>query len=208
MTVDLFSSSTELQRVPLPDADVWYSPHLPLGLPPDEIARNLIRDVRWRSEEIVVWGKKYPQPRLVAWHGDAGQRYTYSGITLEPLPWTDLLLGIKSTVEEFAQASFNSVLLNYYRDHRDSMGFHSDDEPELGPKPTIASLSLGSERVLILKHKTRTELKPVRLPLQSGSLLLMKGDTQHHWKHGINKESKACGPRVNLTFRRIFQRPL
>ena len=95
------------------------------------------------------------------------------------------------------------MLLNYYRDQRDSMGMHSDDEPELGSNPTIASVSLGEQRTLVLKHKFRKELKPVHLPLDSGSLLLMKGATQHHWKHGINKESRPCGPRVNLTFRRI-----
>jgi alkylated DNA repair dioxygenase AlkB len=100
---------------------------------------------------------------------------------------------------------FNSVLLNYYRDQRDSMGFHSDDERELGERPIIASLSLGEERTFILKHKTKKHLKTVRLILASGSLLLMKGGTQRYWKHGINKESRPCGPRVNLTFRRILR---
>jgi alkylated DNA repair dioxygenase AlkB len=113
------------------------------------------------------------------------------------------LIDIKNRVEKVAGASFNSVLLNYYRHHRDSMGLHSDDEPELGRQPIIASVSLGEERTFILKHKTRRELKIVRLKLASGSLLLMKGDTQHCWKHGIDKEKGPCGPRVNLTFRRI-----
>jgi alkylated DNA repair dioxygenase AlkB len=115
------------------------------------------------------------------------------------------LLDIKSPVEAIAGDKFNSVLLNYYRDHRDSMGMHSDDERELGKLPLIASLSLGGERTFILKHKTRKDLKPVRLKLASGSLLLMKGETQRHWKHGIEKETRPCGPRVNLTFRRIHQ---
>lgn len=101
---------------------------------------------------------------------------------------------------------FNSVLLNYYRDNRDSMGLHSDDEPELGPRPTIASVSLGEERTLVFKHKTSQELAPVRLRLAAGSLLVMKGDTQRNWKHGINKEDRHCGPRVNLTFRRIVSK--
>jgi alkylated DNA repair dioxygenase AlkB len=95
------------------------------------------------------------------------------------------------------------VLLNYYRDHNDSMGLHSDDEPELGRNPTIASLSLGTPRTLVLKHRSRRELKPIHLTLDPGSLLLMQGETQHHWKHGINKLHRPCGPRVNLTFRRI-----
>jgi alkylated DNA repair dioxygenase AlkB len=102
-----------------------------------------------------------------------------------------------------AGCPFNSVLINYYRDHRDSMGMHSDDEPELGPNPVIASLSLGQTRQFVMRHKTNRALKIMRMNLDSGSLLLMKGETQTHWKHGIPKESQACGPRVNLTFRRI-----
>ena len=166
--------------------------------------RRLIDEISWRAEKIVVWGKTYPQPRLIAWYGDLGKNYTYSGIHLERLPWTQMLLDIKSRVEAVAHTQFNSVLLNYYRDHRDSMGMHSDDEPELGERPVLASLSLGEERILILKHKRDKGLKPVRLQLESGSLLLMKGDTQHYWKHGIDKETRPCGPRVNLTFRRIL----
>jgi alkylated DNA repair dioxygenase AlkB len=144
---------------------------------------------------------------LTAWFGDPEARYTYSGLSLEPMPWTDLLADIRSRVEALAGASFNSVLLNYYRDHRDSMGMHSDDEPELGRNPTIASVSLGEQRTLTLKHKFKKELKPVQLPLDSGSLLLMKGATQHHWKHGISKLSRPCGPRVNLTLRWIVPPP-
>jgi alkylated DNA repair dioxygenase AlkB len=106
-------------------------------------------------------------------------------------------------MESIAEARFNSVLLNYYRDQRDSMGFHSDDEPELGDRPVIASLSLGEERTFVFKHRKVKTLKPVRLKLASGSLLLMKGETQSYWKHGIDKESRRCGPRVNLTFRSI-----
>jgi alkylated DNA repair dioxygenase AlkB len=166
--------------------------------------QRLIGDVPWRAEEIVVWGKKYPQPRLIAWYGD-GNEYTYSGIHLAALPWTPLLLDIKGRIEAFVDNSFNSVLLNYYRDNRDSMGLHSDDERELGNRPVIASLSLGQERTFILKHKYDKSVSPVRLKLTSGSLLLMKGETQHFWKHGIDKESRPCGPRVNLTFRRILQ---
>ena len=122
---------------------------------------------------------------------------------MEPLPWTDTLAKVRAVVQDLADERFNSVLLNYYRDHRDSMGIHSDDEKELGPTPVIASLSLGATRTFVLKHKARPELKPVRLELPSGSLLLMKGLTQKNWKHGIDKQSRPCGPRVNLTFRRI-----
>jgi alkylated DNA repair dioxygenase AlkB len=185
------------------DAEVYYLPHLPLAQAPDIVLRRLIDEVPWRAENIVVWGKSYPQPRLIAWYGDAGKNYTYSGIQLEPLAWTQVLMDIKSRVEAVAGSNFNSVLLNYYRDHRDSMGLHSDDEPELGERPILASLSLGEERTFILKHKCKKALKPVRLKLATGSLLLMKGDSQHYWKHGIDKETHPCGPRINLTFRRI-----
>jgi alkylated DNA repair dioxygenase AlkB len=183
---------------------MYYVRYLPLAQAPHIVMADLIDEVPWRAESIVVWGRTYAQPRLIAWYGDAGMIYTYSGIQLTPLPWTPALLDVKSRVEAVTGTDFNSVLLNYYRDHRDSMGLHSDDEPELGERPILASLSLGEERTFILKHKRDKALKPVRLRLASGSLLLMKGDTQRYWKHGIDKEKHPCGPRVNLTFRRIL----
>ncbi len=176
---------------------------MPLPGSAEGLLQDLIARVPWRAEEIVVWGKRHLQPRLVAWFGDEGQTYTYSGIRMEPLAWTSTLSAIRRAVERTAGLEFNSVLLNYYRDQHDSMGFHSDDEAELGRRPVIASVSLGERRTFVLKHKTRKDLKAVKLPLESGSLLLMQGETQHHWKHGINKERRLCGPRVNLTFRRI-----
>jgi alkylated DNA repair dioxygenase AlkB len=200
---DLFPSSRQLERLPLQDAEVYFLAVLALPASPDVLLNRLITETPWRAEEILVWGKRHPQPRLIAWYGNPANTYTYSGIALQPLPWTDLLLSIKEAVEQEVGDYFNSVLLNYYRDNRDSMGMHSDDETELGTRPTIASVSLGQERTLVFKHKTSTVYKPVRLPLPSGSLLLMKGDTQRNWKHGINKEERILGPRVNLTFRRI-----
>ena len=203
MTGDLFSASQEPEHVPMHDAEVYYLCQLPLSEPADVTMQHLIEKVPWRDEKIVMWGKTFFQPRRTAWYGDSGKSYTYSGIHLNPLSWTPLLLDIKSRVETVAGDKFNSVLLNYYRDNRDSMGLHSDDERELGKHPIIASLSLGEERIFILKHKTRKDLKPKKLTLASGSLLLMKGETQRYWKHGIEKERHPCGPRVNLTFRRI-----
>jgi alkylated DNA repair dioxygenase AlkB len=203
VTTDLFSTHARLERIPMENAEVHYLPNLPLAQTPDIVLRRLIDEVPWRAEKVVVWGRSYPQPRLIAWYGDAGMIYTYSGIQLTPLPWTGTLLDIKKRVEAAAGTNFNSVLVNYYRDHRDSMGLHSDDEPELGERPILASLSLGEERTFIMRHKRDKGLKPVRLKLASGSLLLMKGDTQRYWKHGIDKETRPCGPRVNLTFRRI-----
>ena len=202
---DLFRGHTTLERIPMQDAEVYYLRELPLAQTAEAVMNQLINEVPWRAENIVVWGQAYAQPRLTAWYGDDGTNYTYSGIHLHPLPWTPTLIDIKNRIEKIAATDFNSVLLNYYRNHRDSMGLHSDDEPELGSRPIIASLSLGEERTFILKHKTRRDLKSVRLQLASGSLLLMKGETQHCWKHGIEKEKLPCGPRVNLTFRRVCQ---
>jgi alkylated DNA repair dioxygenase AlkB len=202
----LFEATDRFERIPIADAEVYYLGNLELGHRADAILNQLIAGCPWRQENIFVWGKNHPQPRLVAWYGDRGAEYTYSGITLTPIPWTDLLLNIKRRVEAAAGSGFNSVLLNYYRDNRDSMGFHSDDEPELGERPVIASLSLGEERTFILKHKVNKLLKPIRIRLASGSLLLMKGETQRHWKHSISKEPRPCGPRINLTFRRITRK--
>jgi alkylated DNA repair dioxygenase AlkB len=194
-----------LRQIPMQDADVSYAESFPLSETPGELLQYLIDQIPWRSESITLWGRKYRQPRLIAWYGDPGASYTYSGITLNPLPWSEGLNRVKRSVERFSGFRFNSVLANYYRDHRDSMGFHSDNEPELGTQPVIASVSLGEERTLVMRHKMRKELSPVRLPLASGSILLMKGTTQSYWVHGISKESLPCGPRINLTFRRILE---
>jgi len=189
------------------DADVSYAESFPLSETPERLLQSLIDQVPWRSESITLWGKKYRQPRLIAWYGDPGASYAYSGITLRPLPWNDSLNTVKRSVEDFCGFEFNSVLANYYRDNRDSMGFHSDDEPELGPQPVIGSVSLGGERTLVMRHRIRKELSPVKIRLASGSILLMKGPTQEYWMHGIPKEPLPRGPRINLTFRRILQSP-
>jgi alkylated DNA repair dioxygenase AlkB len=173
-------------------------------MPYEQILEKLRSETPWRQESVRIYGKMYEQPRLVAWYGDPGKHYTYSGISLTPLPWTHLLLTLRRCVEEVSDARFNSVFLNLYRDHRDSMGFHSDDERELGPEPCIASLSFGATREFVFKHKHDKELPPIRVPLKEGTVLLMKGPTQRNWKHGILKQTEPCGPRVNLTFRTIY----
>ncbi len=198
---DLFSVA-DVERLPLADADLLLWPQVDLGYPRDSLLQQLIDDTEWRQEEITVYGKPYLQPRLSAWHGDLS--YRYSGIRLEPLAWTPILRQIKSRVETLTGLEFNSVLLNYYRDENDSMGMHSDDERELGQRPAIASLSLGEARDFVLRHRFRKDLKTVKLPLAAGSLLLMQGDTQQFWRHGINKMRRPCGPRMNLTFRKII----
>jgi alkylated DNA repair dioxygenase AlkB len=202
---DLFSSELRLEPVRMPDSDVSFMVHFPMPMADVDIFKNLYFNTTWLHEEVVVYGKRHLQPRLTAWYGDPGKSYTYSGTVMHPLPWTSLLLSIRRELEQFTTARFNSVLLNLYRNQNDRMGFHSDNEASLGKEPTIASLSYGATRTLVFKHKRQPDLPTTGVKLTSGSLLLMKGQTQENWKHGINRESEKCGPRINLTFRNILK---
>jgi alkylated DNA repair dioxygenase AlkB len=204
---DLFQSDARLEPLPGSGGELLYRSHLEVGVPTRDLLNELIEHTPWRSDSVVLWGKAYLQPRLTAWYGDEDARYEYSGLWLDPLPWTPRLLSIKSVIETATGSPFNSVLLNYYRNERDSMGMHSDDEPELGPLPVIASFSLGEARTLVFRHRSDRSRGALRLELGDGSLLLMRGASQRNWKHGIAKERRACGARVNLTFRRIFRDP-
>lgn len=199
LPVDLFDSPGTLVPIPVDDAELAWLAQLPLAYPNGDVFARLLAATPWRAETVVVFGTRHPQPRLTAWYGDAS--YTYSGLRLAPLPWTPLLLEIRAAVEAACGGRFNSVLLNLYRNERDSMGMHSDDEPELGPAPVVASLSLGATRTLVLRHKRNKHT--MRLPLTDGSLLLMAGATQQNWLHGINKSTRPLGARINLTFRYI-----
>jgi alkylated DNA repair dioxygenase AlkB len=201
---DLFSLNRQFEPILMPDADVSILHGIEMPLPYDVIMQKLNEQTKWRQEVVRIYGKEHQQPRLVALYGSSEARYDYSGIKLFPMPWTDLLREIKRRVEDCTEAMFNAVFLNLYRDHNDSMGFHSDDEKELGKNPVIASLTFGATRTFILKHKFKKELQPVKVPLEAGSVLLMKGATQHNWKHGINKQTTPCGPRINLTFRTLY----
>jgi alkylated DNA repair dioxygenase AlkB len=198
--MDLFSTVNQLTLIPVEDGELAFLPQLPLAFPNEEVLRRLLDETAWREEMITVWGKRHLQPRLSAWYGEA--RYTYSGKTFDPLPFTPLQLAIKAAAEQATGRRYNSVLLNCYRNERDSMGFHSDNEPELGPEPSIASVSFGATRTFILKHKRLP--RTVKLDLTDGSLLHMSGALQANWRHGINKETRPCGLRVNLTFRHIY----
>jgi alkylated DNA repair dioxygenase AlkB len=202
--MDLFDAYTSLRTIPISNGNVSFLEKLTLPQPSAALLAKLIAETPWRTDPIKVWGKVYMQPRLMAWYGDMGKSYRYSGRLYEPYPWTPLLLQLKDGVEQACDHTFNSVLLNYYRDGNDSMGFHSDNEVELGKNPVIASLSLGETRTFILKHKTNKSLKPIRLKLNDASLLLMAGELQTHWQHGIPKENKSCSARINLTFRTVF----
>lgn len=197
--MDLFSDEAGLQAIPIEDGELALLHQLPMPLSNAEIFTRLVNDTAWRHDSVVVYGKRHLQPRLTAWHGEAS--YTYSGLRLEPLPMTPLLAQLRSAVEAATGHRYNSVLLNHYRNGADSMGMHSDDEPELGPQPVIASLSYGATRTFILRHK-RSKCT-VKLDLADGNLLLMAGSLQENWMHGINKTAKPVGPRLNLTFRYI-----
>jgi alkylated DNA repair dioxygenase AlkB len=158
--------------------------------------------VNWRQEEILILGQRRLVPRLVAWHGDSGARYTYSGTDHDPQPWLPSLTHMRERAASLTGAPFNAVLLNLYRDGRDGMGWHADDEPELGRNPVIASVSLGAERRFCLRHRRRKDLK-LDLRLPHGSLLCMSGATQHHWLHALPKTRRPVGERINLTFRLV-----
>lgn len=188
--------------IPLEGEDMIYIPQF---IPRDKARQyfDFFREkIQWQSGSIKIFGKTHEIPRLQAWYGDDEARYSYSNIDLEPLPWTNELQEIKAGVEAYSQGTYNSVLLNLYRNGRDSNGWHSDDEKELGLNPEIASVTLGQERVFHLKHKKKALKKS--LLLESGSLLIMRGETQSNWKHQIPKSKRPLDARINLTFRRIF----
>ena len=164
---------------------------------------KLKKNVQWRQESIKFYGKVYPVPRETAWYGEDGTNYTYSGISCNPLPWTSELLELKNRIEKLVpEASFNSVLLNRYRNGNDKVSWHSDDEKELGINPIIASISLGATRRFDLRHKM-DKSKIIKIELKSGSLLIMKGPLQHHWEHQVPQQKRIYDERINLTFRNI-----
>lgn len=203
-TRELFDESSGLQPIPLPDGELRCQRGFYREQESTALFTRLMDQTDWRQETITLWGKAYLQPRLSAWYGDEGRGYAYSGVVLQPLPWTDTLSRIKADIEQATSCRFNSVLLNLYRNEGDSVGWHSDAEPELGKNPVIASLSLGETRSFRLRHRKRKDLKPLALDLDDGCLLLMAGATQHYWQHCVPKESGTRDARINLTFRSIL----
>ena len=191
------------QALDLPDAEVLFYPAFFAAPEADRLLRELRDTTEWRQDTMRFFGKQVPLPRLTAWYGDPGSRYVYSGIENQPLPWTPALLEVKRAVEAPSGVVFNGVLLNRYRSGQDSMGWHSDDEPEFGEQPVIASVSFGGTRTFQLKHKKRKELK-ASIELTHGSLLIMRGGTQANWLHQIPKTAKPVEERLNLTFRSVI----
>jgi alkylated DNA repair dioxygenase AlkB len=201
--LDLFVTGPALETLDLPDGALRFASGFYDQEQADSHLQALLTQIDWRQEYLRIAGKAVAQPRLTAWYGDPGSTYSYSGLQLAPQAWTPLLEQLKADVEAASSRRYNSVLLNLYRDENDSVGWHSDNEPELGPEPAIASLSFGATRSFKLRHKKRKELHTIALPLSHGSLLLMEGATQRHWLHAVEKQKQPTGPRVNLTFRWI-----
>lgn len=185
------------------DAEVWFYADFFDRPTSQQLFEELVGGVDWRQDFIRLYDKQVALPRLTAWYGDAGKDYSYSGITMRPQGWTESLRQIKGAIEPVCGVCFNSVLLNFYRSSQDSVAWHSDDEPELGQNPVIASVSLGAARRFQFRHRQDRSLKQEVL-LTDGSLLLMQGTTQHFWHHQIPKTARPIGPRINLTFRVIM----
>lgn len=188
---------------PMPDGEVIIYRHFFAELESDRFFTELRSSINWRQDQIKIFGREVDQPRLTAWYADEGKSYKYSSITMHPDAWTPILLSIKDRIEQKLELNFNSVLLNLYRHGRDYVSWHSDDEPELGNNPTIVSVSFGATRRFQLRHKSNKDLDTVEVSLTHGSLLIMKGSTQHFWKHQVPKTSKILNKRINLTFRVI-----
>ncbi|MDO3387145.1 alpha-ketoglutarate-dependent dioxygenase AlkB [Gilvimarinus sp. SDUM040013] len=171
-------------------------------------AANLFDSLRqsldWEQTVLTMYGRQVAIPRLNAWYGDSGSSYSYSGAYFDPMPWTAELANLRERLQAYTDTGFNSVLANYYRDGRDGVGWHSDNETELGPEPTIASVSLGETRRFSLRHSATG--KTVLVDLAAGDLLVMSGKLQTRWQHQIAKSRKELGARINLTFRRVGEK--
>ena len=208
MQPDLFHQSSKLPFIDhdLGDACIREYPRLFAPAYADELLETLLAQIPWRQDSIRMAGKRIPVPRLQCWMGDHGSAYGYSGISLEPVPWQPPITAIRQKIQALGHADFNSVLLNYYRDGRDSVGWHADDESELGANPVIASLSLGAERKFQLRHKRDKNRDRYHMLLRNGSVLFMGKTLQNNWLHQLPKETTLHSPRINLTFRQVTPR--
>ncbi|MEE2803799.1 MAG: alpha-ketoglutarate-dependent dioxygenase AlkB [Pseudomonadota bacterium] len=192
-------------RINLPDARIDYIPGFLCRDAADELLTFLLETVEWHQPTIRIYGKQVLSPRLAAWYGDHGAVYRYSGLVNCPLPWLMPLLTLRRRLYREWHWNPNAVLLNYYRDGRDSMGWHSDDEAELGRQPAVASISVGATRRFLIRHRRDKNSPVYQLDLEHGSLLFMSGTTQRYWRHSVPKTTTVIGPRINLTFRKIEQ---
>lgn len=185
------------------DGEAYFYPDFFPRLQSDLYLKQLKSEVPWKQEPIKIFGKEVMQPRLTAWYGDIDKAYSYSGITMQPHQWTQSLLQIKTAIEAATGHRFTNALLNFYRDGKDSMGWHRDNEKELGPNPVIGSVNFGATRKFQFRHHREKNISR-SIDLSHGSFLLMKGATQHHWEHQLPKTNKETAARINLTFRTII----
>lgn len=200
---NLFGNDIQIQQFDLPDADIALYRDVFTEVEQKNLYTSLLNTIKWQQDKIKFYGKTFNVPRLTALYGEANKEYSYSGIAMRPHSWTPHLLFIKNRIENIVETKFTSCLLNLYRTGQDSNDWHQDNEKELGVNPVIASVSFGETRPFKLKHISDSNLQTITIPLESGSLLLMKGTTQHFWKHKIPKTTKEIKPRINLTFRNI-----
>ena len=187
-------------RIELPDAEVYYWGGFFASNEAHALFEALSKEIRWERHRVRIRGREVDCPRLSGWEGDA--TYAYSGLILRPAPWTPRVDAVRHRIEAATGEMFNSVLANLYRDGADRLGWHADDEPELGPAPVIASASFGAPRRFLLRPKRSGASVPI--VLEPGSLLVMRGTTQRHWMHSVPPTRRPVGPRINLTFRRIL----
>lgn len=199
MTPSLFSEPREI--LPMDGSAVLHEQFLDASLATLAF-REIHENNRWESHEIIVHGQKHREPRLSTWHADDGIRYTYSNLQRIPVEWTPMLLRLRELCEQASGATFNSVLVNLYRDGNDGVGWHADDERENGPEPVIASLSLGASRRFDFQHRFLKRVESVQL--NAGDLVVMSGASQRQWVHRIAKTKRQVGPRINLTFRTVI----
>ena len=185
-----------------PDADIVHFENFFKKGVADQYYTRFIDEIKWEQNNITIYGKEHKVPRLTAWYGE-DKSYTYSNILNRPNPWIPELLEIKACVEKEAEVIFTNVLLNLYRHGLDSVGWHRDNEKEFGEQPVIASVSFGESRIFQMRHKFRKDIKKIDIPLNHGSMLLMKGNTQEYWEHQVPKRRRSIVPRINLTFRVI-----
>ncbi len=189
--------------IPLPDGECCLVDPFIESNQAERFFKSIRQAAIWHQPRVKIFGKTMLSPRLAAWHGDADAVYAYGGQVNQPLPWFPALREARDMVCDYTGARFNSVLINMYRDGDDAMGWHADNEAELAPGAAIASLSLGAARNFSMRHKRRTDLAPVNIMLRHGALLVMKGDTQRHWRHAVPRTKQAVRARINLTFRLI-----
>ena len=198
------TDGAESELVDISDAEFRFFPHAFPTKEADTLLTELRSSIPWRQDRITIHGRDLPLPRLQAWFGAGGKALQYSGITVPANPWTSKLAGIRARVETLTGQHFNGVLANCYRNGNDSVGWHSDDEPEWGRDPVIASVSFGATRDFVLKPRSNDDRRPVTIALTHGSLLLMGRGSQTHWQHQLPKRRRVDASRINLTFRNLL----